>query len=546
VNIFSIFSALKIKPKSIPLPDKTRNHERPPPPPSPPPPSPPPPSPPPSRKNTKRGYDAAVNDRFSTLFGSSGVYNGNADVIGNLQTLRAKSRELFRNNPYFAKLEQILLTNVVGSNGIRLQSKCVTANGKVDKQASAAIEASWQKYSTTKHCDYRQELSWREMCNVALQSLIKDGEIFAKLIYDKNNPWSFSVELLDADSCASNHYAILTNGNTVAAGIELDSKTGKKVAYWFKQRNNRTQIFYNENTQEFVRVTADQIIHYFKPQFVGQLRGLPFGVSVYTRAHNIKGYEEAAIISQRISASQSGFFEPTGESSEEFTGDEEELDNEGEPTGDFVMQAEPGVFRKIPAGYRLANFTPNINSQDFAQFMKCMLRGYATGFNVGYSAIASDYSDGNYSSLRLEALADRDAYKCMQTDLIEGFCQPIVGKWIEAAYLVGIIRVNGNQLRKSIDYYEKFEFQPRRWQWVDPAKEMNAYEKAIRLRLTSRSAIIRERGDDPETVFEEIANEEQYIVDAGSELVLQTYNQQQKTGSESGTPATVDNTSGKG
>ena len=59
------------------------------------------------------------------------------------------------------------------------------------------------------------------------------------------------------------------------------------------------------------------------------------------------------------------------------------------------------------------------------------------------------------------------------------------------------------------------EFQGRRWEWVDPAKDIAAKRAAYDLRITSISQIIRDAGRDPETVFAEIARDNERMAQAG-------------------------------
>lgn len=58
-------------------------------------------------------------------------------------------------------------------------------------------------------------------------------------------------------------------------------------------------------------------------------------------------------------------------------------------------------------------------------------------------------------------------------------------------------------------------YQGRRWAWVDPQKDGNANKLAIDNRLKSRSQIMRESGDDPESVWREIQREEQIMEQLG-------------------------------
>ena len=55
----------------------------------------------------------------------------------------------------------------------------------------------------------------------------------------------------------------------------------------------------------------------------------------------------------------------------------------------------------------------------------------------------------------------------------------------------------------------------RRWPWVDPVKDLQAAELAIKLRTRSISDVIREQGRDPDDVWAELAADQERLRDMG-------------------------------
>ena len=55
-------------------------------------------------------------------------------------------------------------------------------------------------------------------------------------------------------------------------------------------------------------------------------------------------------------------------------------------------------------------------------------------------------------------------------------------------------------------YVDAMSWTPRRWAWVDPLKEIEAAARGIELGLISPQQIIRERGEDPDEVLEDLAD----------------------------------------
>jgi capsid protein len=113
-------------------------------------------------------------------------------------------------------------------------------------------------------------------------------------------------------------------------------------------------------------------------------------------------------------------------------------------------------------------------------------------------------------------LEDREAFKSIQSFVIESLCSPIYEDWLYNALLTGKVKVGEGLI--PVTRMEKFEnphWNARRWSWVDPAKDIILAKEAIRLGLRSRSAIIRELGADPEEVWHEIASEREVMSNIG-------------------------------
>jgi capsid protein len=72
-------------------------------------------------------------------------YSADSEIYNDLRVLRARSRELERNNDYAKKFFRMVKTNVVGKEGIKLQSQAKNAKGKPDEAAREKIEESNSK-----------------------------------------------------------------------------------------------------------------------------------------------------------------------------------------------------------------------------------------------------------------------------------------------------------------------------------------------------------------------------------------------------------------
>ena len=136
------------------------------------------------------------------------------------------------------------------------------------------------------------------------------------------------------------------------------------------------------------------------------------------------------------------------------------------------------------------------------------------------NTLANDLEGVNYSSLRSGVLEDRELWKCLQSFFIQQIMDDVFERWLKSSLLHGAIKLpRGLALKSSnISRYRAHSFQGRRWAWVDPQKDMKANELAIQNGLRSRSAIIRETGEDPEQVWREIERENKILEKLGIKI----------------------------
>jgi lambda family phage portal protein len=255
------------------------------------------------------------------------------------------------------------------------------------------------------------------------------------------------------------------------------------------------------------RIPAEEIIHGFLPEMVGQKRGLPWMATGLFRMKQLVGFENAAIVNARIGASKMGVIQWKEGRGPDL--DDEELET-------FEMTAEPGEFPVLPEGAELHEWNPQYPSGEFATFNKAMLRGIAAGFGVLYNNLANDLEHVNFSSIRQGTLDEREHWKEMQEWLIEALIQPVFEAWLPRALLGGHITVKGRPLKaERIDRYSVVSWQPRRWQWIDPRADVDAAIAAKNQMLLSPGQIIREQGRDPSDVWREIAADIEEMKAAG-------------------------------
>ena len=417
------------------------------------------------------------------------------------RVLVARAREQSVNNDYARAFIRMCRQNIVGPKGVMLQAQSRDEAGKLDTLANQAIEASFDKWGHRDSCDVAGRQSWRSLQASAVISAVKDGEFMFRKIYGKDaGPFGFALQVLDPQRCHPQFDQYdLPDGRFIRAGIEFN-EYGRAIAYHFTVAKE-SDAFYNYSYAglHYHRIPAEEIIHGFLPEMVGQKRGLPWMATGLFRMKQLVGFENAAIVNARVGAGKMGFIQWKEGRAPDFMddADQEQL---------LQVDAEPGTFPILPEGAELHEWNPQYPSGEFATFNKAMLRGIAAGFGVLYNNLANDLEGVNFSSIRQGTLDEREHWKEMQEWLIESLIQPVFEAWLPRALLGGHIQVKGRPLKaERIDRYSVVSWQPRRWQWIDPRADVDAAIAAKNQMLLSPGQIIREQGRDPSDVWREIA-----------------------------------------
>lgn len=425
-----------------------------------------------------------------------------------LRILRARSRQVAMNNPYGKRFANMVVDNVCGPVPFRLQAKVKFNSGKLDTATNGKIETAWRGWGRVGNCEITGRMSWNAVQRLLTRSLSVDGEILARkhrgLDY---GPYGYQLQILDADRLDDLKNERLPNGGAIHMGVEVDPYS-RPVAYHILKRKPSSWVA-GGYPRESERVPADDIIHIFVPEFPEQVRGVPWIYAALLNLVHIGAFAEAAVIAARIGASQMGFIEsPDG-------GATLAASQGKDPKGNPQIVNEPGSFTTLPPGYKVgAGWDPKYPDAAVGPFLKACLRGVAVGVNVAYHNLSGDMEGVNYSSARIAELDERDGWMTIQSFVAEHLHEPLHCDWQRMQALTGRLPLDVSRLERYHDVY----FQPRRWAWVDPMKEVGASIEAINARLKSRTRVIAEGGEDIEDVFDEIAEEEDLAEEKGVDL----------------------------
>lgn len=416
-----------------------------------------------------RAYDAASSygtSDWSTANNSS----ANSEVRAGQKTIRSRSRDLVRNSPYANKALNVIVSNTVGA-GIVPKIKGRT------KTQEKAITEKWKQWADTTACDKDNKNNFYGLQAAALRSIVESGEALGKKGYYSGVA---KIQLLEPDFLNTSIGNSLDN----IEGIWLDPRTNLPVAYELYKSHPGDFRAYNLDS---VRVSADDIIHAYRIERLGQLRGMPWFYSVANAIKDFADYQNSTLIRQKVAACVTAFVsEKEGDASLDpaFLQAQREADN----------MLEPGAIRYLGAGQTMTLASPPGVDQ-YDPFARQTLRSIAAGLGISYEALTGDYSQVNFSSGRmghLEMQRNIDMWRWQM--LIPQFCTPAFDFFLKWLSIQGI-DVNGVTVEWTCPAREM----------IDPSKELAALATEVRAGFKSLPEAIRERGLDPDQVIQEAA-----------------------------------------
>ena len=424
------------------------------------------------------------------------------EVRGDIRMLRARARELGRNNSYVKRYFRLLVTNVIGPMGIKLQAQ-VWAGDQPDTKTNAAIEAAWNAWASSP-VTVDGRLTLRRFEKLVIKTVACDGEAFVRLWRGfEGNAHGLALQAIDADLIDETfNRPRRGTQNEIRMGVEIDA-IGRPVGYWVWDAVGTSLV------RERYFVPAGEMLHLYDPERVNQTRGVTWVHSVMVPAHMLNAYEESEAVAARIGASKMGLFEKRADS---LAGD---LASSSRPA---TMEANPGTFEIVPDGYEFKAWEPDHPTAQFPAFIKQMLRKIASGFSVFYNVLANDAEGVSYSTMRSFALVERDDWRSIQQDFIDMWRRPLYSAWLGMALLTGSLTLP----TRDPSRYLAVRHRPRGWQWIDPEKEARAAVVSIQNGLGTRTGFLAEKGEDIEDVFAELAREqalaEEYGINVSGEV----------------------------
>ncbi len=447
-----------------------------------------------SRLAYRRSYEAASYGRRSKSLSGASSTGPNLEITQSFQTLRNRSRHLVRNNGWQKRALGVVADNTIG---IGIRPAPVGTRNQIKK-----IKQIWANWAETTDCDWYGKHTFYGLQRLIMSEVAESGDcliIRRKIIPEYPGQLPIKLQVLEGDQLDHNRnykLSVKIKGKTVEGyarlGVQYDDED-RILGYWVWPRHpyDMTPVI---QTIQSKFIPKEDVIHPFEILRAGQVRGVPMGVATYMKTSDFSDYEDAQLMRQKVAACFAAFVSGSSELTDEQS----------------IESIEPGVIEYLRNDETITFANPP-KADGYDEYSRKILQGIAAGWEITYEQLTMDYSNVNFTSGRMGKIDASGRTKHLQYNIfIPQVCVPVWRWFMESVQISG-------KMSSWIDCNPMSWTAPR-VQQLDPVKETNALIAQLNAGLTTLSEVLRENGDDPDDVFEEMRVEREKLQEMGINL----------------------------
>jgi lambda family phage portal protein len=480
-------------------------------------------------------YDGAKKSRSFHNRPTSGG-SPDADLDGDtLAELRERSRDRVRNDPVARSMTNSMVTYLVG-NGFRPKLRLNHEELGISKEHAKRLtqQAKGIYEDFCRHSDAGNRQTFAQQQALVVAQVLMNGDVFVRplMIQDRRvrSRFELKLDIIEGDQVDTPIGLVKPN---LHIGVEF-GKRHQPIGYWVADDHPGSDGLGGRTApRKFRRIAAHaptgrpNILHVYNVERPKQKRGVPILAPVLDKLKDRGDLNEAVLVAAQVGACFAAFIksnDPWGSLDANTTTDTKGTDQPEE-------ELSPGTITRLGLNEDVTFANPNQPLAALEPFLRSITREItAGGVDLPYEIAMGDFTGLNYSGARAAFLHAFKTFSTRHTWLVPGFCQPVWQMVLEEAWLKGDF--DALDFSDRPEAWTRTHWQPPGQGWVDPQKEVMAWEKGLELGITTRQAIISTTsGEDFEDITEQIAEENEIREKAGLASVLPSDDD-----SDSGTP----------
>lgn len=436
------------------------------------------------------GYAGASKSRAALSNWNTKAGSAEADISPDLPDLRARTRDLGRNNAIASGAVGQTTTNVIGTGLSMEPVPNAEYLGLTDEQVRdwvANTKVEWNLFANSKDCDIQRQQNFYQQQDLVFRSRMESGDVFVITPRKpRGNLYDLCLQVVESDRVSNPNRTV--NTDQLIDGIQVD-EDGAPIYYHFSNRHP------GDTRQAGMKWTAvpafgpnnrRNVLHLFRKLRPGQMRGVPDFAPIIELLKQLGRYTEAELqaavtsgmFAMFVSMDHNAFldlFDETGqknymESASKWDGNLE--------SGGRAVNLLPGETATAP--------NPGRPNSEFDPFVQSIVRQIGINLEIPYEVLIMHFQS-SYSAARAALLSAWKTYRRWRDWMATDFCQPVYELWLEEAVAKGRINAPGFFASPVV----RAAWSAAIWIGdgpgsIDPVKEVQAAKDRVDLGISTR------------------------------------------------------------
>ena len=417
-----------------------------------------------------RAYDGARAGRRGASF-TAGATSANVEIGVALARLRDRSRDLARNTSAGSRILDVHVGHTIGTGITAVPD---TGVDRIDR-ILGELWAEWCERSDVEGIN-----SFGGQQAIAFRSMLEGGEGLIRRIPLRTSSGErvpLKLQVLEGDFIDSARDQGIFDGRSSRLGVGL-GEWDRRTGYWLHAQHPGDFTFHGAPyASQFV--DFDDVIHLYKPQRAGQVRGVPVFAPILMSARDLADVQDAIVVKQRVEACFAGFVTRKEEGAISLNPDKDRK---------RIDQMRPGMVSYLEEGESITFGQPSGQGQ-FEPVWLTTMYSLAAGAGLTFDQVTGDLRQANYSSLRAGKIEQRRLTEQTQTlVLVPQMMRRVTGWFVEAAIMAGVLKDRRGGYR--------FDFVMPAVEPIDPRKDLEADILAVRAGRMTPQEFIGSWGQD--------------------------------------------------
>ncbi|MBY0260134.1 MAG: phage portal protein [Methylobacterium sp.] len=454
-------------------------------------------------------YAGAKSNKTALKSWQTNPGSADADTLGDLTTLRARSRDLGRNNPIARGARATAKSHTVGT-GLKLRSQIDREMlGLTEEQAEKwerNAEKLFDLWACSTACDVSLTQNFYQLQGLVFDTTFESGDSFILRRKAKmRSVVSLALAVIEADRVDTPQS--MAADPDIRSGVRID-EDGAPLSYFFLSEHPgdhyfRTYLDYQEIPAFGQESGERMVLHVYRRLRPEQTRGVPELAPIIEILKQLDRYTEAEIMAAVVSSFFTVFVK-SDSGDDVLAGATDPLPGMGKDE----ITLGSGAIVSIGKEEDVVAANPARNNSNFDPFMSAILRQIGVALSIPYELLVMHF-EASYSASRAALEMAAKFFAERREWLVTTFCQPVYEWFLTDAINAGLIDAPGffgSAVRRAA--WAKALWKPPTGLVIDPVKEAEADKLNVDLGVTTlESVTLTRNGGDWKQVTEQRGRE---------------------------------------